>query len=74
MSSILTVTNLKHASSGSNNVVLDGSGNTTVSGNLTSTGNLTVQNGDIIMASTKKVKQKGAFMQSSTHQALTLGY
>ena len=30
-------------------------------------------NGDVIMSTTKKIKQKGAFMQSSTHQALTLG-
>ena len=30
--------------------------------------------GDITMSTNKKVKQKGAFMQSSTHQALTLGY
>ena len=33
----------------------------------------TTNNGNIIMATNKKVKQKGAFMQSSTHQALTLG-
>ena len=38
----------------------------------TFTGNVT-HNGDVIMATTKKVQQKGAFMQSSTHQALTLG-
>tara|TARA_Y100000593_G_C4258248_1_gene310794 strand:+ start:1016 stop:1246 length:231 start_codon:yes stop_codon:yes gene_type:complete len=30
--------------------------------------------GDITMPTTNKVKQKGAFMQSSTHQALVLGY
>jgi len=30
--------------------------------------------GDITMPTNKKVKQKGAFLQSSTHQALTLGY
>ena len=30
--------------------------------------------GDITMSTTTKVKQKGAFMQSSTHQALVLGY
>ena len=30
-------------------------------------------NGTIEMATNKKVQQKGAFMQSSTHQALTLG-
>jgi hypothetical protein len=29
--------------------------------------------GDVSMATNKKIKQKGAFMQSSTHQALTLG-
>jgi hypothetical protein len=31
-------------------------------------------NGDINMATNKKVKQKGAFLSSSTHQALFLGY
>ena len=36
--STLKTTNIKHASSGSNNIVLDSSGNTTVSGNLTVTG------------------------------------
>lgn len=30
--------------------------------------------GDVAMATNKKVKQKGAFMQSSTHQVLALGY
>ena len=30
--------------------------------------------GNIETSTTGKVKQKGAFMQSSTHQALTLGY
>lgn len=29
--------------------------------------------GNIVMVTNKKVQQKGAFMQSSTHQALTLG-
>jgi len=29
--------------------------------------------GDLVTKTTAKVKQKGAFMQSSTHQALTLG-
>ena len=29
--------------------------------------------GDLETATNKKIKQKGAFMQSSTHQALTLG-
>ena len=45
MSSILTVTNLKHASSGSNNIVLDSSGNTTNSGTFTSTGAITASGG-----------------------------
>ena len=39
----------------------------------TFTGDVT-HNGDVETATNKKVKQKGAFMQSSTHQALTLGY
>ena len=38
----------------------------------TFSGNVT-HNGDVETATNKKVKQKGAFMQSSTHQALTLG-
>ena len=33
-----------------------------------------LHNGNVTMATNKKVQQKGAFMQSSTHQALTLGY
>ena len=39
----------------------------------TFSGNVT-HNGNVIMATTKKVQQKGAFMQSSFHQSLTLGY
>ena len=31
-------------------------------------------NGNVIIATNKKVQQRGAFLQSSTHQALTLGY
>jgi len=38
----------------------------------TFTGNVT-HNGDVETATNKKVKQKGAFMQSSTHQSLVLG-
>jgi len=30
--------------------------------------------GNVLMETDKKIYQKGAFMQSSTHQALTLGY
>ena len=29
--------------------------------------------GDLVTSTTTKVKQKGAFMQSSTHQAMVLG-
>jgi NOL1/NOP2/fmu family ribosome biogenesis protein len=36
--------------------------------------NVYMENGDIITGTTGKVKQKGAFMQSSTHQSLLLGY
>ena len=32
-----------------------------------------VLGGDLETSTTGKIKQKGAFMQSSTHQALTLG-
>ena len=35
-------------------------------------GNVT-HNGDVTMATNKKIKQKGAFMQSSTHQSWVLG-
>ena len=48
------------------------SGTVTNSSTTTTTGNAT-HNGNIIMATNKKVQQKGAFMQSSTHQALVLG-
>ena len=48
------------------------SGTVTNSSTTTTTGDAT-HNGNIIMATTKKVQQKGAFMQSSTHQSLTLG-
>jgi len=58
-----------------NDVTISTSGNisTTGTGTLTVAGASTL-NGDVTMATTKKLKQKGAFMQSSTHQALTLGY
>ena len=54
--------------------------------NSTSTGNImqlqdnatdvlvVADGGDISTGTANKIKQKGAFMQSSTHQALTLGY
>ena len=48
------------------------SGTVTNSSTTTTTGDAT-HNGNIIMATNKKVQQKGAFMQSSTNQALVLG-
>ena len=48
------------------------SGTVTNSSTTTTTGDAT-HNGNIIMATNKKVQQKGAFMQSSTHQSLVLG-
>ena len=64
-------------------VIADG-GNLTYTGAATITGSLAVTttstftgtitaNGGIDTDNNSKVKQKGAFMQSSTHQALTLG-
>jgi hypothetical protein len=49
------------------------SGTVTNSSTTTATGLITA-NGGIETDTNSKVKQKGAFMQSSTHQALTLGY
>ena len=62
----------------SGNIATTGSGTLTVAGISTLTGAQTMtgdttHNGNVIMATTKKVKQKGAFMQSSTHQAMVLG-
>ena len=48
------------------------SGTVTNSSTTTTTGDAT-HNGNIIMATNKKIQQKGAFMQSSTHQAMVLG-
>jgi hypothetical protein len=52
-------------------VIADG-GAVTVTGATTLTAD-TTHNGNVIMATNKKVQQKGAFMQSSTHQAMVLG-
>ena len=52
-------------------VIADG-GAVTITGTTTATGLLTA-NGGIETDTNSKVKQKGAFMQSSTHQALVLG-
>jgi hypothetical protein len=51
---------------------IDSSGNVGI-GVSDPSSKLTV-NGDIETSTTGKIKQKGAFMQSSTHQALVLGY
>ena len=48
------------------------SGTVTNSSTTTTTGDAT-HNGNIIMATNKKVQQKGSFMQHSTHQSLVLG-
>jgi hypothetical protein len=52
-------------------VIADG-GAVTITGATTLTAD-TTHNGNVIMATNKKVQQKGAFMQSSTHQAMVLG-
>ena len=59
----------------SNDIAISTTGNiaTTSSGTITSAGLITA-NGGIEIDTNSKVVQKGAFMQSSTHQALTLGY
>ena len=59
-------------------VIADG-GALTYTGAATITGTLTVSstttfNCDAETSTTKKIKQKGAFLQSSTHQALALGF
>ena len=63
---------------GDNSWAAAGSPSITDNGNATAmTINITedvTYTGNIIMPTNKKVQQKGAFMQSSTHQALTLGY
>ena len=57
-----------------NDVTISTSGNiaTTGSGTLTVAGTSAL-NGDVSMATNKKLKQKGAFMQNSAHQAMVLG-
>ena len=53
--------NVIKASDGGSTITLDTSDNVTLAG-------------DLLMATNKKIKQKGSFLQSSTHQALALGY
>ena len=48
------------------------SGTVTNSSTTTTTGDAT-HNGNIIMATNKKIQQKGAFMQHSSHQSWVLG-
>ena len=57
-------------------VVTDLVGDSTpqLGGALDAQGNNITDAGNIETSTTKKIKQKAAFMQSSTHQALTLGY
>jgi hypothetical protein len=59
--SIKLSSNIIKASDGGTSITLDTSDNVTLAG-------------DLNMATNKKVKQKGAFMQSSTHQSLVLGF
>ena len=54
------------------NITTTGSGALSIAGTSTFTGLMTA-NGDIDVDDNKKVKQKGAFLQSSTHQAMMLG-
>ena len=61
---------IKPASSG-NLKIQDQSGTERIS--LGTTG-ITTFSANVVTSTTGKIKQKGAFMQSSTHQALTLGY
>ena len=73
---------LAHSPSGSegNDAAVDGGGITLKSSDSDKTITWTNAtdswdyNQDIATSTTTKIKQKGAFMQSSTHQALTLGY
>ena len=57
-----------------NDVTISTSGDisTTGSGTLTVAGTSAL-NGDVSMSKNKKLKQQGAFMQNSTHQAMILG-
>jgi len=64
--------NVTHSGTVTNSSTTTHTGAVTNSSTTTTTGDAT-HNGNIIMATNKKIKQKGAFMQSSTHQALTLG-
>ena len=64
--------NVTHSGTVTNSSTTTHTGAVTNSSTTTTTGDAT-HNGNIIMATNKKVQQKGAFMQSSTHQAWVLG-
>ena len=58
-----------------NNVIGMSESSGTITLSSATTTKLAVATGkDLETSTTGKIKQKGAFMQSSTHQALTLGY
>ena len=59
--------NVIHSGTVTNSGVVTNSSTTTATGLITANGGLETD-------TNSKVVQKGAFMQSSTHQALTLGY
>jgi hypothetical protein len=60
---------------GSNNIGGDMLFKTSAGGGAVPTTRMTIdEDGNIESSTTGKIKQKGAFMQSSTHQVLTLGY
>ena len=64
--------NVTHSGTVTNSSTTTHTGAVTNSSTTTTTGDAT-HNGNIIMATNKKVQQKGAFMQSSTNQAMVLG-
>ena len=64
--------NVTHSGTVTNSSTTTHTGAVTNSSTTTTTGAAT-HNGNIIMATNKKVQQKGAFMQSSTNQAMVLG-
>ena len=59
--------NVTHSGTVTNSGAVTNSSTTTATGLITANGGLETD-------TNSKIKQKGSFMQSSTHQALTLGY
>jgi len=72
MSTIQT-TNLKHESSGSNNIVLDSSGNATASGNLTVSGNAAVS-GNLTVSGTGNQSIAGTLQFNSGYGSVATAY